>query len=328
MIRRVAGWFAGAVMLASLLGPGRAQAQTPAPPPAPDCPPAAAALTPAQFQAGTKAARDHGFLWRLRKDGRVSWLYGTVHVARLEWIFLGPSVAAALQASDTVALELDVLDSDIQGRLTQVMSAPTRTTLPAALKTRMQRRAEAECLPSQLLERLNPEMQIATLESLVGRRAGLDPAYGIDVVLAGWARGASKPVVSLESPELQLGALTLPTSAETLEFVDSALTEMEAGRAAPALVRMAQVWADADLDKLSRYESWCECIKTPADRAAMARLLDDRNPALADSITALHAGGQRVFAAVGSLHMIGPLGLPTLLKQRGFDVETVAFTRR
>jgi MFS family permease len=94
------------------------------------------------------------------------------------------------------------------------------------------------------------------------------------------------------------------------------------------LTRIAQVWADGDLDALSRYESWCDCVKTPTDRAALARLLDDRNPGLADSIAALHAGGQRVFAAVGSLHMIGPLGLPALMAQRGFQVEAIPLPRR
>ena len=73
----------------------------------------------------------------------------------------------------------------------------------------------------------------------------------------------------------------------------------------------------------SRYESWCDCLKTDADRRAMRRLLDDRNPALAESIDALHGGGKQVFAAVGSLHMIGPKGLPALLAQRGYQVERI-----
>jgi uncharacterized protein YbaP (TraB family) len=292
------------------------------------CPPVAAAPTPEQVQAGMKAARNRGFLWRIRKDGRESWLYGTVHVARFEWMFPGPAIISALKASDTIALELDMLDPGIQHRMVEGMAAPSGTVLPAALKQRLQRRAETECIPPDALSAFSPEMQIATLESLAGRRDGLDPSYGIDFVLAGWARQAGKPVASLETPELQLATLAMPTPAETLEFVDSALTEMEAGRAAPALTRIAQVWADGDLDALSRYESWCDCVKTPTDRAALARLLDERNPGLADSIAALHAGGQRVFAAVGSLHMIGPLGLPALMAQRGFRVEAVALPRR
>ena len=292
------------------------------------CPPAAAAPTSEQLQAGMKAARNHGFLWRIRKDGRTSWLYGTVHVARLAWMFPGPLITRALQSSDTIALELDVLDPDIQQRMARGLATPSPTVLPEALKQRLQRRAEAECVPLEVLAALSPELQVATLESLVGRRDGLDPAYGIDLMLAGWARGARKPVVSLETPESQLATLTLPTQAETLEFIAGALTEMETGRAAPSLKLIAQVWADGDLGQLSRYESWCDCIKTASDRAALARLLDERNPGLADGIAALHARGERVFAAVGSLHMIGPLGLPALMAQRGFTVEPVAFARR
>jgi len=314
----------GLVLVCGLLhGPALAQ------PPAAGCPPVASAPTPEQVSAGVKAARNHGFLWRLRKDGRTSWLYGTVHVARFEWMFPGRLITDALRASDTIALELDVLDPDIQQRMAQgAVAAPSASTLPDALQQRLQRQAEAECIPMQAIAALSPEMQVAALESLVGRRDGLDPSYGIDIALAGWARGARKPVVSLETPELQLATLTLATKDETAEFVDSALAEMEAGRAAPALRQIAQVWADGDLETLSRYESWCDCVKTPADRAALGRLLDERNPGLADSIAALHARGQRVFAAVGSLHMIGPLGLPALMAQRGFVVEAVAFSRR
>ena len=292
-----------------------------------DCPPAAAPPTPAQMQAGMQAARDRGFLWRLRKDGRDSWLYGTVHVARFEWMFPGPTVLTALKASDTIALELDLLDPDIQRRMAQVIAAAPGTPLPEPLKQRLLRQAEAECLPTQVLEPLSPELQVATLESLIGRRDGLDPSYGIDVVLAGWGHAAAKPVVSLETPELQLATLTMPTRAKTIEFVTSTLAEMEAGRARPALKRIAQVWADGDLATLARYESWCDCINTPADRTALARLLDARNPALADSIAALHGSGQRVFAAVGSLHMIGPVGLPALLAQRGFEVQRIQRSR-
>lgn len=315
----VAGTLLAALLCGLLHPPALAQ---------PACPPVAAPPTAAQLQAGAMAARDHGFLWRLRKDGRESWLYGTVHVARFEWRFPGPTIAAALRASDTVALELDMLDPEIQRRLAQGIASATRNELPAPLQQRLRRQAETECLPVQALDRLNPELQVAMLESLVGRREGLDPANGIDLVLASVGRGAGKPVLSLETPELQLAALTMATPAETAEFVDSALTEMESGRAAPALARIAQVWADGDLERLTRYESWCECIKTATDKAAMARLLDARNPPLADAIAALHGRGQRVFAAVGSLHMIGPLGLPTLLARRGFDVTAVALARR
>ena len=59
----------------------------------------------------------------------------------------------------------------------------------------------------------------------------------------------------------------------------------------------------------------------------MRKLNDERNPPLADGIEAQHSQGQRVFAAVGALHMTGPQALPLLMAQRGFQVERVRFAR-
>lgn len=309
------------IALASLLAlllAGAAFAQA-----APACPPIAQAPTPAQLQEGIRHARDHGFLWRISKGGRSSWLYGTLHVARFEWTFAGPSLLAALQASDTIALEIDALDPAIQRRMALALAGQPRPALPPALQQRLERAAQAGCVPLQALDGLAPEMQIATLTTLLGRRDGLDPSHGIDLVLSRWGREAKRRVVSLESPELQLAALQSASPAETIESVTSALDELEAGRTLPLLLRMARVWADGDWAALSAYEGWCDCRKTAADRAGLARLLDDRNPALADGIAALHASGRRVFAAVGSLHMIGPAGLPALLVQRGYRVERI-----
>jgi uncharacterized protein YbaP (TraB family) len=156
---------------------------------------------------------------------------------------------------------------------------------------------------------------------MAGRRDGFDPAYAIDLVLAIVARQLGKPIASLETPEAQMQTLQMPTQEETIAYVESSLDELESGRARPLLNRLAKAWTTGDYAELSSYDRWCECMGTASDRAAMKRLLDDRNPALAAGIDALHASGKQVFAAVGSLHMIGPNGLPALLRQRGYKVE-------
>jgi uncharacterized protein YbaP (TraB family) len=293
-----------------------------------DCPPAAQAPSPEQLRAGMRDARDHGFLWRISKDGRSSWLFGTLHVARLAWDFPGPAQREALAASDTIALEIDLLDLAMHQRMAKALAAQPHTPLPVALQQRLARRAQVECVPPQALAAMAPELQIAALSTLAGRRDGLDPAWGIDTFLAGWGRQAKIDVVSLETPELQLKTLQMASPAETIEMVDSALDELESGRAIVSLRRLATLWADGDLAELQRYEVWCDCVKTAADRAAMVRLLDDRNPALADRVAELHAVGQRVFAAVGSLHMIGPTGLPALMAQRGYRVERIVYNQK
>ena len=59
-------------------------------PVAADCPPPARALSTAEIEAGQREAIDRGFLWRIARDGRVSYLYGTLHIAQPRWMFPGP----------------------------------------------------------------------------------------------------------------------------------------------------------------------------------------------------------------------------------------------
>lgn len=323
--------FARRCLVTALLGlAGHAHAQTPAQPQSrpDDCPPEARTPTPAQRQAFERSARDRGFLWRISKDGHSSYLFGTIHVAKIDWSHPGPQVMRALQAVDTLALELDPLDPDIQRRLLAAIAAQHRAVLPAALAQRLQRQLQAECVPAQALASFTPELQLSALLTMIGRRDGLDPAYGIDNFLAGAGRKLNKSVVSLETPEMQLQALAMPTQQESLDFIKDNLPDLERGTARSQLLRLAQAWANGDLDTIESYKSWCDCLKTPAERAMLKRILDDRNPAMAIAIDALHGAGKRVFSAVGSLHMVGPNGLPALLAQRGYQVDRVAYAHR
>jgi uncharacterized protein len=295
--------------------------------PPPDCPPQAALPSPEQLTAGQAAARDRGFLWRIERDGQRSWLYGTLHVARLEWAFPGPQLAQVLKSARVVALELDPTDPAHARADRLEARRAAEPALPAPLRDRLARRVAAECLPPALVEPLPATLQAATLIALAGRRDGLDPAYGIDAMLAGYGHAARKPVVALETIEQQFAALFGDAPGEPLRFVEQSLDELEAGRARTQIRRIAQAWADGDLAMLETYPRWCECLETEADRALMRRLLDDRNRPLATRIEALHREGGGVLAAVGSLHFIGAQGLPALLAARGFKVERVTFPR-
>jgi uncharacterized protein len=322
-----------AAVLAWLAFFGGAQVQeaVAAPAPAASCPPVAALPSPEQIGAGRREARDRGFLWRISRDGRSSYLYGTVHAARLGWMFPGPRVAQALADSQTVALELDMLDTYVQQRLAQGMASHRGAPLPREalqrVQGRLQRQMRAQCLgPEQqaALGRISPEMQLIAMTVLAGRHDGIDPAYGIDTFLAGYARGLKKRVVSLETPEDQLNLFDTDDPADQLTVLERGLADLESGHSRGMIRRIAQLWADSDQPALARYEEWCGCLGTAAERALMKRMLDGRNPALAQRIDTLHRQGP-VFAAVGSLHMIGAGGLPALMAEQGYRVERVAW---
>ncbi|MEO8155623.1 MAG: TraB/GumN family protein [Rhizobacter sp.] len=290
------------------------------------CPAAPQMPTAAQVEAGMKSARDRGFLWRIQKDGRTSFLYGTVHVAKPGWGYPGPRLVEALRATQVVALELDMLNPAVLQAMQAGMAAAPKRELPAAMTQRLKLLMKALCVPDEALSSMSPEMLVSTLVVMAGRRDGLEPAWAIDVVYAGFAHGMKRSVISLETPALQLALLHGRTPAETLEIVTEALEELESPKLHTLLKRLTSDWAESNLDDMARYEQWCECEDTPAQREKAARMVDERNPAMAAKIDALHSGGQSVFAAVGSLHMIGPLGLPALMARRGYQVERVAFT--
>ncbi len=172
-----------------------------------DCPPLPKPLDPAGIPQALQKARDRGLLWRVEKDGRTSWLYGTVHAARRGWMLPGPTVMAAVRASDRVALEMDLLDPTVVQKLQAALRKPADAPpLPPDLERRLAAQRDAACADPSV-QQMRPELQVSSLVVMSARREGFDPAYGIDVVLAGLARGLHKPVVSLESVELQVQTL-------------------------------------------------------------------------------------------------------------------------
>lgn len=297
-----------------------AGAQTPG---AAACPPQAQAPTPQQVQAAAANARDRGLLWRLSRDGRTSYLYGSIHVGKLDWAFPGPQVRGALTAVDTLALEIDVGDPQMAARMKPPPGAVVPVLAPA-LRERLARQIDAACLPRDLLAAQHPVMQALALTVLAARWQGLDPGYAQEFVLSGLARAAQRRVVSLESPESQMAALIPRDAAGAQRMVVQMIEQLEQGDVRRAVARLAAAWERGDLAELGDYERWCECVVSDEDRAQMRRLNDERNPALADAIEALHRDGRSVFAAVGALHMTGAQALPALLQQRGFRVERVA----
>jgi uncharacterized protein len=319
--RRWRNTLAGAGLAISL----HAQAQSPAPA---DCPPQASMPSAEERAKATEQARDRGFLWRISKGGKSSYLYGTIHLARREWMFPGPQVSAALKASQVVALELDITDTALMQRL-QAGLAPKPgepgAKLPDDLATRLRAQLRVACAPNEMLTAMAPEMVGALLVMMSARRDGLDANYGIDPALAHLARREQKTVVSLETPELQLKLMRSQSATDLRESLEKVLSDLEQDRTRPLLLRVAQVWADGRDDELERYREWCDCAHTELEQATLKAMLDDRNPAMAERVDALHSGGQTVFAAVGSLHLFGPQALPALMAQRGYRVERISF---
>ena len=276
-----------------------------------------------QVPSGAATERDRGLLWKVSRDGRTSWLYGTLHVGKPQWRRFGPQMSAALKASDVLALEIDPADPALLEALSEIRPP---AALPDTLQQRLAKAFERACVAGESMATLHPVLQATTLTMMEARWLGMDSGYATEQVLIGAAKPARK-LVALESALQQLKVLVPEEDAEANALLDQSLQQLEDQSARRVLARLAVAWEEGNLAALEAYEQWCECADTEDDRAAMRKLNDERNAGLAAGIAAQHQAGRRVFAAVGALHMTGPQSLPRLLQARGFKVERIAFAR-
>ena len=287
-----------------------------------ECLPPFALPTEAELAAAARQAQDRGFLWKITKNQKTSFLYGTTHLSRLEWWAPGPGVSAALGSSRVLALELDLSDVDTATQLTHGMRAKRGDPqLPPDLQTRLRREAEAECIDWASVQSLRPEFQMSSVVVAAARRQRLEAAFGTETMLTAMALRQGIPLHGLETVEEQIKALSAANAAELKDSITGTLDDMESGLGQKVLIKLANAWANRDAMVMQTYEQWCDCMTSEAERALSRRLLDDRNHVLAARIDALHGADGRVFAAVGALHMFGSNALPELMKARGYTVE-------
>lgn len=269
-------------------------------------------------------AKDRGYLWRVTRDGRISWLFGTLHVGKPNWKRFGPQLTAALRNADVLAVEIDPSDPALLAALAEIR---VPDSLPEPVQQRLTKAFERACVAAESLATLHPVLQATTLMVLEARWIGMDPSFAMEQMLVAQSRSDKRRIVSLETAQQQRAALVPDDAAEALSLLEQSLAQLEDTSGRRVLARMAQAWESGDLATLENYEAWCECASSDADRAFMRKLNDDRNTPLAEGIEAQHKAGKRVFAAVGALHMTGPQSLPRLMEQRGFKVERITFAR-
>jgi len=288
----------------------------------PVCPPSALVPTQDQLQAALRNARDHGALWRFEKDGRHGYLYGTIHIANLDWAMPGPTIGRALRDAETIAIEADPSDPATGAGMAAPQKPHEAPTLPATMLDRLRRQAARACEPWEILAPMPPLMIVTRLTLLDARWDGLHTDYAIETVLASFARKTGKNLATLEPIAIQRAAIVAGSPAEQTAEIDQQLSALENGSARTAMTMIANAWSRGDLDTLAR-------LFEPLDaRNALERMAGGRNPAIALRIDELHRDGRALFAAVGILHMVGDAALQKLLAERGFTITRMTFGGR
>lgn len=267
-------------------------------------------------QAAPTGPLPHPLLWSAEKDGRTTYLFGTMHAGIDATTRLPAIVWRKLDASRAFAME-----TDLDGAAASPAFARTTQSLREALGPAYWAKLEAALGPDAARDvEYLPAMVPAASLSL----RGLPPTPAMDRVLSARAAGEHKPIVYLEPPDRQLAALARWFDVKALRML---LDELPTGEQHARALVAAYVAGDERTMLALNDDEKAEALRHgyTADEydREMADLLYDRNAAWIAPIEQLHAEGGG-FVAVGALHLVGPRSVLDLLAHRGYRITRLA----
>ncbi len=266
-------------------------------------------------------------LWSVQGDHGTVWLLGSVHLLRAEDQPLPAPLHEAYERASRVVLELDPAELEpaaTQAALQRIgVMSPDRSAAEV-LAPGEWRQAEALAaelgLDLQAIAGFEPWFAALVLYNGALAGAGYDAALGVDQQIADWAARDGKPVTGLETIDEQLSLFkdfTPDAQRQLLLKTLADLAQIEADTA-----QLVATWRAGDIASLAR-----QLEEDFRDFEALrVRIVTNRNRAWLPAIEALLDEQGASLVVVGSLHLVGPEGLPALLEALGYRVTRAGGT--
>lgn len=265
-------------------------------------------------------------LYEVKSGKGVAFLFGTLHVGKREFYPLSDIVERAFKESDVLVVEADI--TNLQGLRESAplmqYAAPDALSkkLPATLYERFKKQATRFGVPVEEVDRMRPFMAASALTVGQLAEAGYEPRYGVDGYFLEAAQRQKKPIRELEGLAAQMKLFGNLSDADQHLFLENTLTGLETGKASEQVDAMVGGWRFGNVDVLKRAVDEYNASVKDAPRLD-DKLIYGRHDAMITKIADYLASGQVHFVAVGSLHLIGPKGLPALLEKKGFAVRRI-----
>jgi uncharacterized protein YbaP (TraB family) len=265
-------------------------------------------------------------LYEVRSPTNTVYLFGTIHVGARALYPLSAQVEASFAHAQVLALEADPTEaSSAAAAMALGMYTPPDTLadhISPELYAQVQAVLPRVGLPIEFARAMKPYLLAMTIAMMEIQRLGYDPALGLDAHFARRARAESKSIVELESMEQQMALFEGLSPATQEALLHMAVKGVADGELATEVSDLMAAWKAGDVPGIQRSVTReLEDLPAPAAEALRERLYERRNHAMAAKVSAMLAGTRPHFVAVGAGHLIGPTGLPELLRKQGFDVR-------
>lgn len=265
------------------------------------------------------AARAEPMLWKIEDGDSILYLFGTIHILDPQISWRDARLMQAFAGAQEIWFEIDPVKSVDAAAIAPyrgLMFDPTRPLskrLSPEEFARFTKAANALGLPAAQLDSLRPWMAALQLTRAALVRAGADPDAGVDRQLAGEV--GARPLKTLETLEQQLRFFADAPEEVEHGFLLSTLDELDEG---PGYFQdLVAAWRDGDD---ARLEQRFLGDMRRAYPQAYDILLKQRNLAWAMILDQEMRKSGSDFVAVGALHLVGPDGVPNLLRAKGYRV--------
>jgi uncharacterized protein len=270
------------------------------------------------------------FLWRVTSGAGTVYLFGTIHVGKQSFYPLPALVEEALDRSAKVVMEADISKTDSAADLDKMMFYTPPQSLEKNISKPLFDRLNTQLtrlkLPPQGARGMKPWVVGGFLSVNEFVRLGYEMNYGVDAYLIDEARKRDKPLLELETQLGQLKVLNEMSPRLQEAYLENAVYSLENGLYEKHINSLVDAWLTGDAARLeSVYAQMTKPLKNVTEIDDI--LLFSRHDAMVKKIEQFLASKETHFVAVGSLHLVGPRGLVSLLKNRRHKVEQLGLAQ-
>jgi uncharacterized protein len=283
---------------------------------------ATVALLVATTAAVARTETPHAFLWKVSGPKTAVYLAGSVHMLTKDFYPLNPALDSAFKDSDLLVEEVDLgemLSADSQFLMLTRGMLPADQSLdtvarPATVRL-VKQHAASLGLPPEPLMRFKPWALSLTLLALEWQTAGFDANLGLDKHFYDRAQEEGKAVEGLETTEYQISRFDGMSMAQQDELLATTLQGLDDEK--ENVSRLALAWKTGDAPAIERLV--LQDLKD--DPLMYQRLLVERNRNWLPKLESLLGRSGHAFVVVGAAHLVGPDGLLSMLKAKGYGVQ-------
>lgn len=261
-------------------------------------------------------------VWKIQKNESIMYLGGTFHLLRQSDFPLPIEFDKAYRASDILVFETDLgklIEPSTQQKLMSEAMYTDGTTIENHLSPQTYSLLNAYCaskgIPLAAIKQFKPSIVVVTITVMELTKLGVTQE-GVDLFFYQLATRDNKTVEGLETVEEQIHFVVGMGEGNEDAFVTHSIRDLES--IMQKYESMVDAWKTGDAKKLNDLMVAELKTKTPK---LYKELIADRNENWLPMIDAYQKTPDKEFILVGAGHLVGPDGIVSALRKKGYKVE-------